>query len=172
MKPSLIVAVLFSVAAGAAGVFPFPAGDFKPEQDVNQENAKQEDATTRDVAALQDEIATLKKQLESYKKSNQKLVSQLMRVVHREPDSPLVVFGELIEREEPEPDWRLLEAKAKLVQAMATSLQTPGTAGENYLKVATELRESTKDNDFASFKDSVKRLQASCSSCHGWAPPQ
>ena len=173
MKPQWIFLILVSLAVAAS------ASIYNQETDSSSKTASQEvdNGANKDQENLTDseltkEIANLQQQLDSYKKINQKLVSQLMRVVHREPDSPLVVFNELIAAEDPQPNWLLLEAKAKLVETMATSLQTPQSNGANYLDVATKLRDSTKEKDFAAFQQNVKLLQTSCSACHGWSPPK
>ncbi len=176
MHSKYIAGLTVTIFAGFVGAFSIQdqhQQKSKEAQTKKEEVAKQDLKPTQDPTSPQVDVQKLQSQLEQFQNANQKVVKRLMRVVHREPDSPLVVFSDLIKQDQPKLDWSVLEAKAKLVEAMAFSLQTPGSKSKatNYLKMATQLRESTKAKDYPALKENVRLFQNSCGSCHGWAPP-
>ncbi len=137
-----------------------------------KDRPRQEDSRSASAESERDDKKAKPDELELYKQLNQKTLKRLMRAVHRDPDSPLVVFNQFIKKEIDKPDWKVLDAKASLVEIMAITLQHPESNGKRYLEVATKLRAATKSENLEEFKTSVKKLNQSCAACHGWSPPR
>ena len=128
------------------------------QQEKAQGSEKQESEKTNK-PTQKPEAQTSK--LAFYETAREKLVTQLMRSVHRGKGAPLVVFEKLIKQKNAKPDWESLVEKAKLVQIMGMALETPESNSsknpreKGYVEGAKMILEATKKKKFEALKAGV-----------------